>query len=763
MKWHFREIAWRLFPGGLAAAGFGLLLHWGVLQPLETVAHTALFRARGETPWDDRVVLVKIDDNTVKKLGRFPFSRQYYGQLIDRLTDADAAVIAIDILFSEPSPEDRQLAMAMARSQRVILAQDAKQDAPPLLPIPSLQEAAIGSGHIRVAADANNVVRHIEPQVRGDLAFGVAAVETYSLVREVVVQPDLSRPIVLNWAASQGKIQQYSFADVVSGSVNPQVFRHKIVLVGVTATGFDVARTPFDFNPPASGVHLQATLMHNLLRHNALYEIDPYWLLLLLLGPGLSLLLSRWRTEIQTAIALTLTLTWGGLGLGLLLLGYLIPVAFPISLIVTTTIIAALTERLRINAILQQQVQQLSRNYQSDLVLVASETEVQKTQIPSMQRVTQLSALADQLGRSQATQAAIARTLPIGLVAADYEGRVWFCNPVSAELLQIGAGERLAEALIPHWVSAEDWQQFATVLHTGTAIPVQEKFLDQRWYSLQLEPLTYQPHEQSKFKLDGILLLVEDISDRKKVEANLDEQIAQLNQLNQLKDDFISAVSHELRTPLTNMKMAIQLLKVIKSEPQREQYIEILDNECNRETRLINELLDLQRLDAGRVGLHPETIQLQSWLPEVVTPFYQRTEARQQSLSIAVDEAMPALLCDRSSLERILAELMNNACKYTPPDGEILVMADDVDSQVEFRVSNSGSEIPAAARSRIFERFYRVPDADIAKQDGTGLGLALVKKLVEYLDGEIHVESADGWTTFTVQLPLAPLKEVKQN
>ncbi|MEX0270626.1 sensor histidine kinase [Leptolyngbyaceae cyanobacterium UHCC 1019] len=113
------------------------------------------------------------------------------------------------------------------------------------------------------------------------------------------------------------------------------------------------------------------------------------------------------------------------------------------------------------------------------------------------------------------------------------------------------------------------------------------------------------------------------------------------------------------------------------------------------------------------------------------------------------------LVSDQPSLERVLVELVNNACKYTPPDGHIQVTADSTTSHVQLAIRNSGSEIPETELLRIFEKFYRVPHADPWKRGGTGLGLALVKKLVESLGGSIHVTSSLGQNTFTVRLPLS--------
>lgn len=232
-------------------------------------------------------------------------------------------------------------------------------------------------------------------------------------------------------------------------------------------------------------------------------------------------------------------------------------------------------------------------------------------------------------------------------------------------------------------------------------------------------------------------------------------QVKELEKLNALKDDFLSTVSHELRTPIANMKMAIQMLRISGgSQERRERYLDILQTECNRESELINDLLDLQRLEAGSYpSLLMEAINLQDWLPSIIEPFRVRTRQRQQTLSLSLPSHIPVLISYRASLERVLVELLNNACKYTPSGSDIIFRVCYKSTEaVTFTISNP-LEIPAAELPRIFDKFYRVPNNDPWKQGGTGLGLALVQKLIEQLQGSIEVESAQGWTTFTVQLP----------
>jgi PAS domain S-box-containing protein len=255
-------------------------------------------------------------------------------------------------------------------------------------------------------------------------------------------------------------------------------------------------------------------------------------------------------------------------------------------------------------------------------------------------------------------------------------------------------------------------------------------------------------------------------------------QVKALEELNQLKDDFLSTVSHELRTPITNMKMAICMLQNIDDQERRDRYMAILQAECIREAELINDLLDLQRLASGTKLLEPETIHLQEWLTKVIEPFQERTQNRQQTLSLHIPPHLPDFTSDPSCLGRILAELLNNACKYTPP-GETISLSVQVlettepalskgkmlstgsyafsllaPSTISLRicVCNSGVEIPAHELSRIFDKFYRIAGGDRWKQGGTGLGLALVQKLTEHLGGTIQVESGANQTCFILEL-----------
>lgn len=354
MNWQFREWGLRLLPGGITAFIVVGLLQVGAWQPLEQLSYRLLFRLRGEQAWDERVVVIAIDEPSIKKFGIFPWPRQYHTQLLQRLTKAEPSAIAFDVVLSEPSPQDAELAAAMAEQGQVLLAQGWDYLGTPLHISPPLKTAALDVGHVLKQEDTDGVTRSIKPQVLGVPALGLAAVQVYSLVHEPVHLPPLDQPFWVNWPGSVQRLQQYSYADVLQGRVPDTAFQDKIVLVGMTAIGFDPLPTPFNRNPSASGVHLHAAVISNLLQQNWLHRPSQSWSwLLLLAGPGLSWLLSRGNTSQQLAIWLGTCAGWGGVSLFLFGAGYWVPVAAPLILSTVTTGVVVLHDRLRVNSLLQ--------------------------------------------------------------------------------------------------------------------------------------------------------------------------------------------------------------------------------------------------------------------------------------------------------------------------------------------------------------------------------------------------------------------------
>lgn len=242
----------------------------------------------------------------------------------------------------------------------------------------------------------------------------------------------------------------------------------------------------------------------------------------------------------------------------------------------------------------------------------------------------------------------------------------------------------------------------------------------------------------------------------------LQSQAIDLAKLNQLKDDVFQLISHDLLTPLSSIQLASQTLDKLfaennwlKAKPRKtvSKILAILQQECKRQNTLVDNLLTLIIPDLKR-PLDPVLLDLKSWLPSLVRPFQGRLDDENLTLALTITETLPQIECDIPHLERIVGELVSNALAYTPPGGVISMEALQLGEQLCLKIENTGVEIPAEHIPYLFDKFYRVPSLDAKNYGGTGLGLALVKRMVGDLGGQIQVTSQNQMTSFELRLPL---------
>ncbi len=353
-----------LLPGmtiGALVAGLGQL---GLWQPLEELTNTLMFQIRGDRVWDSRVVVIEIDDRSLKLLGAFPWSRQRYQKLIETLTPANPSVIGFDILMSEPSPQDAALAESMSRQGKVVMPQAWTQTVEPLVPPPQIEEAAVGVGHIVTPRHGDGLSRSFSPIFGDKTAFSIVIAQTYNLTQTPpIVLPDfeskknqniLKNILWLNWRSSSKKATHYSFVDVLTKKVPPTAFTDKIVLVGLTAMATDPMYTPFDRVIPSSGVYFHRTVLDNLLHQNFLQVPNSQWLFgLIILGGILSASLPRFRWWMQWSILLGSIIGWSLLSIILLSMNIWLPTIAPALMLVGTGSWVLLMDRLRSQVALQ--------------------------------------------------------------------------------------------------------------------------------------------------------------------------------------------------------------------------------------------------------------------------------------------------------------------------------------------------------------------------------------------------------------------------
>ena len=335
-----------------------------------------------------------------------------------------------------------------------------------------------------------------------------------------------------------------------------------------------------------------------------------------------------------------------------------------------------------------------------------------------------------------------------GLVVVSSTGRVMLMNPAARTILGVGDEETTGRAM-----------------HEVIRYPAVRELLDAALSTRedQAQELSLgSDHSERIYQVQTAMVRNEDAQLLGVVAIFND--ITELRNLERIKTDFVSTVSHELRTPLTSIKGFTRTLlddtEGYYDGETRHEFYNIIDQECDRLTRLISDLLNVSRLEAGRpLQLNWESVELPPLVSKVVANQLSYTDRHQ--IEVEMNDDLPVVTADQDKLDQILTNLLNNAIKYSPAGGTIWVRVARDGDKVAFKVSDQGIGIPAEHLPKLFQRFHRVDSGDTRKAGGTGIGLYLVKHLVEAHGGEIDVESEVGkGTTFTFTIPENPPEEL---
>jgi signal transduction histidine kinase/CheY-like chemotaxis protein len=267
--------------------------------------------------------------------------------------------------------------------------------------------------------------------------------------------------------------------------------------------------------------------------------------------------------------------------------------------------------------------------------------------------------------------------------------------------------------------------------------------------------------------------IIRDVTERRQMEEELHQKVKELEEANErlkeldkMKDNFLSTVSHELRTPLTSIKSFAEiLLNYDEDRATQKEFLGIINEESERLTRLINDFLDLARIQSGRVTWHPVAIPVKPVIDSTVITFRGLIEKSKFQFSVEIEPDLPNVLCDKDRLTQVVTNLLGNAVKFTPDSGRIGIKAQlfksdgslEKPDMVKVSFTDSGIGIAPEHHQSIFEKFGKVGDVLKDRPKGTGLGLPICKEIVERCGGKIWVESKLGeGSTFHFTLPIAP-------
>jgi two-component system phosphate regulon sensor histidine kinase PhoR len=351
------------------------------------------------------------------------------------------------------------------------------------------------------------------------------------------------------------------------------------------------------------------------------------------------------------------------------------------------------------------------------------------------QMAVHLDGQIDDLQVERGKLAAVLSQMTDGVIITNAEGLVQLINPAAEKLFKVKASFALGRSMVEivrHHQLVETWKKS---IESGEQ---QSTTLEVKAENLFLQSVVIPLREM----LPGSTLI-------------LCQDLTRLRRLEMVRRDFISNVSHELRTPLASLKALVETLQegALEDPPAARRFLTRMDTEIDTLTQMVQVLLELSRIESGRVPLELKPVTPLALLTPAVERMRLQAERAGISLRMECPPDLPQVQADAGRMEQVLVNLLHNAVKFTPPNGEIVVSAYPQDQMVVFTVKDTGVGIAPEDLPRIFERFYK---ADRARSSGgTGLGLSIARHMVEAHGGRIWAESEVGsGSTFYFSLPV---------
>ena len=346
------------------------------------------------------------------------------------------------------------------------------------------------------------------------------------------------------------------------------------------------------------------------------------------------------------------------------------------------------------------------------------------------------------LMRTRRATEEVFKALPAAIAVLDLDGRVE--NSTQAADRQFGLKPGvLARELGYEWLPPLIQRALdeGRIVESDARGGIVQQFYDNREYFFQPMAVPI-PAGLEQREPTGVALILNDVT--------------QVHEQQELKRGVVSTVSHQLRTPLTSLRMSIHLLLEERVGGLNEKQTELLmaaKDESERLVGILNDLLDLNRIESGKSHLSPEPVSPQALIRDALEPFLMEAKDKGVTLVNALPDDLPEIMADSEKINHVFANLLSNALRFTSPGGSVTVRALSEADRVRFLVEDTGKGIPAEHLSHLFEQFYRVPGQD--EKSGVGLGLAIVKEIVHAHGGEVGAESEAGkGSTFHFTLPL---------
>ncbi len=777
---HVRWGEWLAMTAAVLALVVGLQ-HSSLLVRTDQILQDALVRMMPRDVSQSPVVLIGIDDKSIATLGRWPWPRTLHAGLIDRLSVAQPAAIGLDLLLPEPDtqqPEnDRHLAAALERNGKVVLPmmmQNVGGQAVPLKPLPEFARQAAAIGHVHLPVDDDGVARQVylregKSQELWDhfavnllqlgghwppekVLPGPATIESSTIdpVSRQSLDWQRSHPVNIAFAGPPGSFTRYAYVDVLDGSVPPETFRGKLVLVGATATGIgDVYATPVtDAQRLMPGVEITANLVDALL-HGLTPTQAPGWVNTLFNTLPVLLALS--------ALAFTPPLAGLLLCAGLMVLMALITVASgvwlqvqlgPVAGALGLAVAYVLWSWRRMDAATRYLVAEY-RHFQNSGVGVPLPSRRRPTRGDFLdRRIEALTSVTHQLRDLHRFVSDSLNGLPDATLVCDTDQRVALANAAAARHFNAHLAEDLVgrslHNLTDDLVSREGMpHNLAEHLRDSPLDTGSLEANDRRGRDLLVK---WAPSFSAGGIHTGWILSLVDVT-RMRTEQRQ-------------RDDAMHFLSHDMRSPQSAILTLIDLLRQDPEAMSPEQFQDRIERHARKALALSDDFINLVRAQSREYELEPYN--LNDLLSEAMDDAWEPSQAKRITLEFVGPHDLKESMVDRELFSRALVNLVGNAIKYSPEGSRVRCGVAAQGGCWEVWIQDEGPGISREAQVHLFQPFYRVQQG--IRTTGTGLGLPFVKTVAVRHGGQVTLTSDTGLgCRFALLLPRAEPEPLLNN
>ncbi|MEW5819716.1 MAG: CHASE2 domain-containing protein [Cyanobacteriota bacterium] len=681
-----------------------------------------------------QIVIVKIDEKTIKEIGQWPISRNSYSDFLDIIFSKGAKAAGFYLEFSSPSDSNsnQHFINSLKKFPVTLLT-------PYTFNIKKLNNKYWNKiennailAHDVLNTDKDEVVRNISPIFNNTPSFSLAILNLYDkkkysfsktdnvlFLNGIKFQNANTLKIPVNFKTPWFDFRDYSLIDILNNKFPESAFKDKIVLLGLTkerSTGF--YKTPFSkkfsFSGKIAPIFIQAQIIDSILNFDLLYKPDVIYIYLILLAyvPFIIILLKEYNIIKQIITLCFISLI--EITLSFATFKYLNCWIFPLYFIssnIYVLVFSSIISHVKVSKFLDSYIGELTHKTETDSDLY-SESSVDNKLI-TLKKITTL------IEYDRDILDTVLNSVRSLIVLFDEEGKVIYSNSLCSDLN--------LENLLP-LINFHDLKT-----------TIEDKQDYHKFFNYKNKEIEFIASKARENLFTGVF-----------------NDITEISQINETKHTIVRMLSHELKTPLTSILLCCDAVIGVNTNQKLENYINRIINQTEFIKEIITDFLELNKIEISEFQLHKTQININELINFVISGFEEIIKAKDITIKVNVTGSEDLQLSgDKKYLTILFKNLIDNAIKYSPDKTEIAIHITSNNDNISISIKDQGFGMEEKYINKLFQKFYRIKTDQTEHIQGTGLGLSFVKKIVELHNGTIEAQSQiNAGSTFIVTLPL---------